>query len=178
METNYFLALEKRPGDTKFIDIQRLSISSGFDPKTLNLIDSFTMNFTIEELKKAILDDNLVENDYLKGRLVIQDNFKKHTLEVIDKNLIKDFNLYNYLKERINNKELINNIIYKLKNIINDEEIITNLKQAQEDQDIVSMVNIITSIDYFAQRKFIVYLLHIYLKEQDKNQERIRDKAA
>ncbi len=178
-QTTYFLSLEKRPGDTKFIDISKLSISHGFYPTTLQEIDSFTMNFTILELKNALKEDNLIEEDYINGKLIIQDNDKSHSLEVIDKDLYNDFNLYNYFKERINNKELINNVIYKLITLVKDDNIIYNIKLAKNNQDIYMLVNIILNIDYYIQREYILYLMHLVLKERNnKNQERVRDKAA
>ena len=127
-QTTYFLSLEKRPGDTKFIDISKLSISHGFYPTTLQEIDSFTMNFTILELKNALKEDNLIEEDYINGKLIIQDNDKSHS---------------------------------------------------KNNQDIYMLVNIILNIDYYIQREYILYLMHLVLKERNnKNQERVRDKAA
>lgn len=178
---NYFLALEKRPGDSQFIDVSKLDISNGYNPQSLDALDSFTMHFTKEELKNAIKEDNLVEESYLAGRLIIIDSIKKHHYEVIDKDILGDFQIDNFLKERINNKELMNNIIYKYKIMLNDEERFLALKKAQENQDINDMCNIILSTNYLIQRNFILYLLNLLVKERKQNKEKqelIRDKAA
>ena len=178
---DYFLALVRRPGDSKFIDISKLSIAQGYNPKSLAELDSFTMHFTQEELRNAIREDNVVEESFLNGNFVIQDREKQHHFEVIDKDFLGDFQLITYFKEHLNNKGIMNNISYKLSTLGTDSNIMAEFKKAKDLQDTHLIANIITNIDYLTQRVFIVYLLHLYQKEQlvkDKKKERTRDKAA
>lgn len=177
----YFLALQRMPGDYKFIDISKLNISRGFNSCLLEEIDSFTMCFSIEEIMSSIIEANIVEPAYQAGTLVIQDNQKHSPLKVIDKTYLSDFNIELFLKKHLNNKSLMNNIAYKLSAIIMDEEISANFKNAILSGNVQLAINIIFQIEYNVQRKFMIYLIDLYHKELEKkkpSQELIRDKAA
>ena len=188
-DIQYFLSLERRPKDVKFINIANLHIANGYNPHNLKEIDSFTMYFTKEEIIDAIKEDNIVETEYQNGNLVIQDALKKyHPLVVIDKEFWHNFNLLNFLKEKLDNKEFINNVAYKLKNIMekwqmDSMSIIENVnyfKKGMQENNVNAALNTILALDYNMQREFIVYLLNIYHKELNNipKVERTRDKVA
>lgn len=181
-EQKFFLAVLKRPGDYKFIDVSKLKISNGYNPNSLAEIDSFTMDFSIEEIMKSIKEANIVGTDYLEGKLVIQDNQKHKPLKVIDKEYVSDFRIDKFLKERISNKSLMNNIAYKLNTLVEDKNLVETFKEGIKTNNLMMALNAIFQINYPVQRKFMIYLIDIYHKEQerkeDKKKELIRDKAA
>lgn len=178
---SFFLALQRRPGDSIFIDISKLSIAEGYIPHSLMEIDSFTIHFTVDEIKKSIKEANIAEAEYEEGSLVIQDSGKHKPLKVLDKSYVDEFNLDIFLKEHLGNKELMNNISYKFGNIVQNEQISEQFKVGVKTNNIEILLNIIFNIDYLLQRKFMIYLINIYHNKKDKKdikQELKRDKAA
>lgn len=177
----FFLALQRRPGDYVFIDISKLTLANGYNPNSLMEIDSFTMHFTTNEIKKAISEANIIEPEYEEGTLVIQDNNKHKPLKVLDKNYIDEFVLDTFLKENLENKELMNNIAYKFRYIVQNESIAEQFKTGVKTFNLGILLNIIFSLDYLLQRKFMVYLINVYHNKKDKRtkkNELKRDKAA
>lgn len=179
-EQRHFLALLKRPGDYVFIAISKLDIANGIPRIFLQAIDSFTMNFTIDEIIQSIKRANIVSEEYLNGQLVIQDNQKHNPLKVIDKDFYSDFNINVYLKELLNNKNRLNNIINKFSAIVKDERISKDFKDYLKSGNIEIVINIIFSLPYLEQRKIIVYFVEENNMEREKSKELelIRDKAA
>ncbi len=181
-EQKHFLALMARPGDYIFIDIARLDLAGGYSPRTLADIDAFTMHFNVEEIKSSIKRANMASDKYLEGLLVIQDNQKHNPLNVIDKNYYKGFQIDAYLKEKCNDKELINTIINKFRSICEIPEVSINFTKAIRFKNIELALDILFDLPYINIRKFIVFLIELRDKELEKksviNQERIRDKAA
>lgn len=178
-EQKYFLALQRRPGDSIFIDIARLPMSNGISTTQLAEIDIFTMQYTIEQIIKAIQDANIANPLYIEGQLIIQDN-SRHTFKLIDKDYIGQFNIESFLKGYSSNKEIMNNIAYKFGTLINDIVISERFKTAAKEGNIALMLQMIFSISYITQRKLMIFLIDIYHKEEQKKQglERVRDKAA
>ena len=90
---NYYLVLEKRLGDFNIIDINKLDIIDRFYTNTINDIDLFTLNYLEKEILESVKRNNLVNNDYLNGKLYIISD-KHHHLEVLTKDkysIIKEF---------------------------------------------------------------------------------------
>lgn len=172
----YFLALMRRPGDYVFIDIPKLSIAQGFTSFDLAEIDLFTMRFTNEEIKQAIKQANIVEDSYLDGKLVIQDNQKHNPLVVIDKNQVKDFNLAMFFEKYLNNDLIMNDIRNKLASIVKDPILLELFKTSIKNKDINKILTIILQIEYFHQRKYIIYLIEISKREKDKENNLLKHK--
>lgn len=174
----YFLALQKRPGDFKFIDISKLNISLGFTPTSLAEIDAFTINYSIEDILKSIKIANIVEEEYQKGTLVIQDNQKHNPLKVIDRTYLDDFSIDRFFIENINDKEMMNRIVCKLSSILKEErKIPENLKKAIRYKNIDAILAIIFSISYPLERKLMLYLIDIYHEKKEKTKCLTREKA-
>ena len=184
MENNYFLALTLRKGDYKLIDISKLVISQYQNITGLAAIDSFTKRFTEEEIINSIKEANIVDKKYLKGKLVIQDNNQHKPSQVLSKDYIKDFDLITFLITHIDNKQIMNNIIYKLSILEPNKIIIENIKLCLKAKDIVSAINIIIyKINYNIQRKFMLYLIDLNEKENIKKGNKnkkvlLKDKVA
>ena len=185
MNNNYFLALMLRPGDYKLIDLSKLDLINNYSLPGLVGIDYFTMNFTEEEIIDSIKRANIVDEKYLHGNLVILQKGKRKPMQVLCKNFINGFNISFFFESFINNKSLINNVIYKLSTLTDDKIVIENLKLCYKVKDINTMLNIILKLDYTIQRKFMIYLIDLNNKELNKLQnehektlELIDDKAA
>lgn len=173
----HFLALMKRPGDYLFIDISKLDIARFYEPHNLMEIDGFTMYFTSEEIIESIRRANIADEKYLKGKLVIQDNQKHNPLEVVDKKLFVDFRIDIFLESKVNDKEIFNKIINKLMGITKDNGLVKNFKYSLENGDLNTAIDLLDSINYLDQRKFIIYMLELRNKEKELEQQLVRDKA-
>lgn len=116
METNYYLVLEKRLGDYNIIDINKLDICDRYYLNNIALLDTFTINNSITDIKESIKRSNLVSSDYLNGNLVIVSD-KKHHLNIMTKEIydvVKEFQRSN----EIINKDLKNKLYGAYKKII------------------------------------------------------------
>ena len=91
-------------------------------------IDAFTMGFSKEEIISSIRRANIADESYLNGKLVIQDNQKHNPLTVIDKEFYDNFNIFEYLKSKVNDKNKLNTIINKFNAIVKDERINKDFK--------------------------------------------------
>lgn len=165
-EVKYFLALERMPGDYKFININDLNL--GCNPHSLAEIDAFTMQYSKNDLLEAIKRVNIVEPDYLEGNLVIQDNMKHKSLPVIDKELLNNFEVGEFFQERITNKMLMNNINYKFSILIKDNMLVNDFKICIKMGNIRGILETIFKVEYSLQRKFMLYLLDLYHKDLNK----------
>lgn len=179
-EQKHFLSLMFRVGDYAYIDISVLDIAGGYRPNRLEDIDSFTMHFTKEEIMAAIKRSNVVNDKYLSGQLVIADNQKHKPIRVIDKNYYNNFRIDLYLKEKMQNKQEINNIFNKFKSICLEEKTNNDFHKALLDNNLDLAIDILFNLPYLKLRKFIVYLLDMRNLELIKknNKELVRDKLA
>ena len=178
-EQRHFLALLRRPGDYIFIDPSKLDICGNY-LIFLQDIDAFTMKFSKEEIISSIRRANIADETYLNGDLVIQDNQKHNPIRVIDKELYNDFNIIDYLNNKLNDKNQLNNIINKFSSITKDKRINNDFKEFLKNGNIDIALNILFDLPYLMQRKFIVYLIEERFKEKEIKEEieLIRDKAA
>ena len=176
----HFLALMKLPGDYVLIDISKLDISNGYNPNTLAELDTFTMYFSKSELLDAIKRSNIVDERYLNGTMVIQDNQKHNPIDVIDREFYDNFRIDLFLKNKMLDKNASNTIINKFASITKDEVITKSFKNAIRMNNIDEVCNIFFELPYLIQRKLIVYFIkwHNKEKEIEKEKELIRDKAA
>ena len=175
-EQKHFLSLQARPGDNAYVDISTLRISNGYNPTSLPEIDSFTMNFTYDELINSIKEANIADSNYLSGKLVITDNQKHNPLEVITKELFNGFDLYLFLTENADNKNLMNTIYTKYSSIVNDLPLAKMFKNSST----IEMTNMILKLPYLEQRRLLLYLIkkNNVLLEKDNKKEFVRDKIA
>lgn len=176
----HFLALMDRPGDYLLIDISKLDIANGYQPNNLAELDTFTMYFDASEILDAIKRANIADERYINGTLVIQDNQKHKPLPVIDRDFYDNFRIDLFLKEHLDDKNVLNMIINKFGSYVKDEEVLAKFKSAMRSGNIVQASEVVFSVPYLEMRKFIVYLVELRNKEKEKikEQELIRDKAA
>ena len=176
IEQKYFLAMQAMPGDYAYIDVSKLKIANGFIPYSLSDIDSFTVSFTYDEIVNDIKEANIVSSKYLNGKLVITDNQKHKPLEVLTKDIYNNFDLYLFLSENFDNKNLINTICTKYSAFVKDVPLSKLFKNSSS----VEMANMIFKMPYLEQRKLMFYILdkHNSLPAKNKRKELVRDKAA
>ena len=159
----YFLALELRPGDYRLINISALPLKNNYDSNSLEFIDNFTCQYTMEELMLAIKTSNVVPEQYLEGKLSIKgflkDNLKtpKRHLDVIDKNSTAGFDLVTFISDNISNKEITNHIVNKLIGLKCD---VKNIKEGIQEKNAKKVILNIYQIEYFRRRDFIIYLIN------------------
>lgn len=179
-EQKHFLALMALPGDFALIDISKLDIANGYYPLTLAHLDTFTMTFSKNEIMESIKRSNIVDKKYMNGTLVIQDNQKHNPLTVIDKEFYDNFNIFEYLKSKVNDKNKLNTIINKFNAIVKDERINKDFKDYLKSGNMDIALNVLFNLPYLTIRKFMVYLLDERMKEKELELEveLIRDKAA
>lgn len=175
----HFLALMKQPGDYNFIDISKLDIANGYQPQSLADIDSFTMHFTKEEIKKSITRANIISSQYVEGKLVIQDNQKHNPLIVIDKVYYDNFRIDLFLEEKMHNKNDANKIIQKFNSIVREKERNETFKFAIVNHNLDLAIDVLFNLEYLQLRKIMIYLIDWCNKEKDlsKVQELKRDKT-
>ncbi len=153
MEDKCYLAIETKPNSYFPINLKDLSIANNFTSHKLEELDKFTLNFTAEEIIKAIRDDNIL--DVLENmNLVVIYNEKEKTRKVPV--LTKDihFDLWQFLKDKYNDKIVLNKIHNFLQNKI-DEEKLNNLKKTSNFEDFITIIN---TLPYDVERKLYFYL--------------------
>ncbi len=178
-ETSYFLALQRMPGDKILIDISKLSIVLNYHPQTLNEIDNFTCQFSEDEIYASINEANIVDETYKNASLVIVETPTNKILKVLTKDLLQDFNLATFIRENIKNKQLMNNIAYKLGNLLPDgTSIMPMFKKNIQCLNISGLLELICSLPYEIERKFLIYIIEKYHHPKEESFGRKRDKAA
>lgn len=179
-EQKHFLALLDRPGDFALIDISKLDIANGYQPNTLAELDTFTMYFSKNEIMDAIRRANIVEERYLNGSLVIQDNQKHNPILLIDREFYDSFRIDLFLKDKISNKNEANMLVNKFGAIIGEEEAIRAFKNAVYSSNLDLICDILFDLPYLSQRRYIIYLIEWRNRDREieRQRELIRDKAA
>lgn len=165
-KVNYYLAFEKRPGDYKLIYINELDICNAIVSNDIASIDSFTLQYSEEEIKNSIRRSNTIPSDYMIGRLrIISDH--KHNLDVMYKDI------YSTLKKvQISDEELTRDFKNKLfgayrkvvANTFNDVDFIKGLlnrfKIALNNGNKEEIFNIIEEIPYRRCREIYFMIYH------------------
>ncbi len=175
-ELKYFLALQLIKGQEVLIDISVLDIAHLFNPRNLEEIDAFTLNFTKEEIINSIDRANIADG-YLNGNLcivLVRNKKVIDTKEVLTKDFVNNFELGQYLYSIINNKNLLSNFANKYNSynidIENKQLMITACKQ----RDIEQIYILFNKLDYINKREFLIYIIN---NTKKKNKELKLDKA-
>ncbi len=171
---NYFLALEKMPGNYMIIDINRLDICQIPVNYDISQIDAFTKNFTEEEIKESVERSNMmVSPDYLSGTLKIVSN-KKHNLEVFTKDKaqsIVEMQLLNDLEHDLKHKlyDAYKNVVDKLfKSSDFSKILLEELKKALDENNKAKIFKIIEELPYDKART-----IYLKISKEYKNQKYI-----
>lgn len=154
---NYYLILEKRPGDFMPINIAIIE-NNNEQYASLQAIDAFTKKYSEEEIINLIKKSNIVPDSYLEGKLFVI-NDRKYRSKVLTKDI--DLSLDIFLEKYIDNKQVMNKFI----NIYQ--------KYSKEDIDIIKDAINDKRIDIILQTLFlrsyeIVRNIYFYLYENIK----------
>ncbi len=171
MENNYYLIIEKneRLGDYAFVDLNLLIKDDDLlIENTLESIDNFTKSFTYDKLISLIKESNIIHEEYLEySTLKICTKDSKHRLDVITSDLLNDYNLPDFLKNNINDKNLMNTLYNKYK--VLDEENYEEFKLALEKTEGTKVMSMINSLSYYKNRKLNIYILKkMLVKEKER----------
>ncbi len=157
VKMTYYLVLEDKPGDFMNVDLREIAkhISDGNNKNydTIEAIDSFTMNYTKQELYDLIRKVNVVPERYLLGDLKVI-NSNKYRYPVLTKTPTFTINdlFTDYLEDKI--------VINKLLNIINkySQEVFLKIKEALLLRDVQTAYASYLSLSYLVQRNIFFYI--------------------
>lgn len=160
----YYLVVEARPKEFMPIDINIL-LKSNMNFSSIEIIDSFTKEYTYDELMNMIIQNNLLPNSFLNGKLYVI-NDKKFRFKVLTKDdnlLLDDFFINN-----IEDKLMMNKFYNIFLKYVKDEDIINMMKRAISEKSINDILNVLCKIDYLSLRNIYVYIEKINITKEEK----------
>ncbi len=160
----YYLVVEARPKEFMPIDINIL-LKSNMNFSSIEIIDSFTKEYTYEELMNMIIQNNLLPDSFLNGKLYVI-NDKKFRFKVLTKDdnlLLDDFFINN-----IEDKLMMNKFYNIFLKYVKDEEIINMMKSAMALKDVQKLLDILCKVSYLDLRMIYVYIEKIMKEKEEK----------
>lgn len=160
----YYLVVEARPKEFMPIDINIL-LKSNINFSSIEIIDSFTKEYTYDELMNMIINNNLLPNSFLNGKLYVI-NDKKFRFKVLTKDdnlLLDDFFINN-----IEDKLMMNKFYNIFLKYVKDEDIINMMKRAISEKSINDILNVLCKVDYLSLRNIYVYIEKINITKEEK----------
>lgn len=160
----YYLVVEARPKEFMPIDINIL-LKSNLNFSSIEIIDSFTKEYTYDELMNMIINNNLLPNSFLNGKLYVI-NDKKFRFKVLTKDdnlLLDDFFINN-----IEDKLMMNKFYNIFLKYVKDEDIINMMKRAISEKSINDILNVLCKVDYLSLRNIYVYIEKINITKEEK----------
>ena len=176
----YYLVLEKRPGDYNLVDINKLDICNFYVANTISAIDNFTLNFSEDEIKESIKRSNMVQLDYLEGQLKIVSD-AKHNLKIITKDIFAK--VLEFQNDKEFNRDLKNKIFGSYKKVIEKvfsdsnfiNGLLTRFKNILKTNDKIEMFKIIEELPYDKSREIYIRLADDLIKiEKSKDEQNLR----
>lgn len=160
----YYLVVEARPKEFMPIDINIL-LKSNMDFSSIEIIDSFTKEYTYNELMNMIIQNNLLPDSFLNGKLyVINDKRFKFKVLTKDDNLILD----DFFINNIEDKLMMNKFYNIFLKYVKDEDIINMMKRAISEKSINDILNVLCKVDYLSLRNIYVYIEKINITKEEK----------
>lgn len=168
---DYYLILEKRPGDYNIVDINRINTRGFFIINDLGAIDSFTSKYTINELRNLIVSNNIVTDSYFDGVFKIISS-ANHRFDVIDKNLFNA--VINFQNSNDFDKNLKNKLFgwYKsaIDHLYNDkekEELLNNFNMLVKSENKIEIFKEIEKLPYFNSRQIYLKIGNYFVKDKN-----------
>lgn len=160
----YYLVVEARPKEFMPIDINIL-LKSNIDFSNIEIIDSFTKEYTYEELMNMIIQNNLLPDSFLNGKLYVI-NDKRFRFEVLtkDDNLLLDDFFINNIEDRLMMNKFYNIFLKYVK----DEKLINMMKSAMSLKDIQKILDVLCKLNYLDLRMIYVYIEKIVREKEEK----------
>ncbi len=160
----YYLVVEARPKEFMPIDINIL-LKSNMNFSSIEIIDSFTKEYTYEELMNMIIQNNLLPDSFLNGKLYVI-NDKKFRFKVLTKDdnlLLDDFFINN-----IEDKLMMNKFYNIFLKYVKDEEVINMMKSTMALKDVQKLLDILCKVSYLDLRMIYVYIEKIMKEKEEK----------
>ena len=160
----YYLVVEARPKEFMPIDINIL-LKSNMNFSSIEIIVSFTKEYTYDELMNMIIQNNLLPNSFLNGKMYVI-NDKKFRFKVLTKDdnlLLDDFFINN-----IEDKLMMNKFYNIFLKYVKDEDIINMMKRAISGKSINDILNVLCKVDYLSLRNIYVYIEKINITKEEK----------
>ncbi len=160
----YYLVVEARPKEFMPIDINIL-LKSNMNFSSIEIIDSFTKEYTYDDLMNMIIQNNLLPNSFLNGKMYVI-NDKKFRFKVLTKDdnlLLDDFFINN-----IEDKLMMNKFYNIFLKYVKDEDIINMMKRAISEKSINDILNVLCKVDYLSLRNIYVYIEKINITKEEK----------
>lgn len=160
----YYLVVEARPKEFMPIDINIL-LKSNMNFSSIEIIDSFTKEYTYEELMNMIIQNNLLPDSFLNGKLYVI-NDKKFRFKVLTKDdnlLLDDFFINN-----IEDKLMMNKFYNIFLKYVKDEEVINMMKSTMALKDVQKLLDILCKVSYLNLRMIYVYIEKIMKEKEEK----------
>ncbi len=160
----YYLVVEARPKEFMPIDINIL-LKSNINFSNIETIDSFTKEYTYEQLMNMIIHNNLLPDSFLNGKLYVI-NDKKFRFKVLtkDDNLLLDDFFINNIEDRLMMNKFYNIFLKYVK----DEELINMMKSAMSLKDIQKILDVLCKVSYLDLRMIYVYIEKIVREKEEK----------
>ena len=160
----YYLVVEARPKEFMRIDIYIL-LKSNMNFSSIEIIDSFTKEYTYGELMNMIIQNNLLPNSFLNGKLYVI-NDKKFRFKVLtkDDNLILD----DFFINNIEDKLMMNKFYNIFLKYVKDEDIINMMKSALITKNISQILDVLCKLNYLELRMIYVYIEKIVREKEEK----------
>ena len=160
----YYLVVEARPKEFMPIDINIL-LKSNIDFSNIEIIDSFTKEYTYEELMNMIIQNNLLPDSFLNGKLyVINDKRFRFKVLTKDDNLLLDDFFINNIEDRLMMNKFYNIFLKYVK----DEKLINMMKSAMSLKDIQKILDVLCKLNYLDLRMIYVYIEKIVREKEEK----------
>lgn len=160
----YYLVVEARPKEFMPIDINIL-LKSNMNFSSIEIIDSYTKEYTYDELMNMIIQNNLLPNSFLNGKMYVI-NDKKFRFKVLtkDDNLLLDDFFINNIEDRLMMNKFYNIFLKYVK----DEELINMMKSAMSLKDIQKILDVLCKVSYLDLRMIYVYIEKIVREKEEK----------
>lgn len=174
---NYYLVLEKRLGDYNLIDINKLDVCKNFVTNDIAMIDAFTSRFTEAELKASIERSNIIQPDYLEGKLKIISD-AKHNLKPLTSDIFNTIVTFQGDTEDID-QNFKNKLFGGYKKIVESifadtgfiQGLLNRFKIALKKNEKTELFRIIEELPYAKSR--MIYFL-VYDEELRRKEEKLR----
>lgn len=172
---NYYLIIEKRHGDFQNIDPSLLVGHIDCDYRRIENIDAFTSLYSEEEFKNKLKDANIVSEDYLTGKLLIIDTYKR-TYKILKKEITNLFDIEEFICHNIKDKNMMNQIKSKYALLSKNNDAL-DFQKAIDTESPYLVLSMIYQLPYLDLRQMFIYISeNIIIKNEDLKRGLLKDK--
>ena len=171
-----YLVVEKRNNDFDYINLADLDIFEGMEYDSLPSLDRLLRNYTIRDLKDAIIRANiLVDSNIEDKKLYIK--LGNHKLPVFSADISREFNIATFIRDNYSDKRLTNIFYNKLVSITKNDHRCSIFKAVLDIGTAEEFYDSLSWLDYKEQREFYFYLYNdVILKDENLSAKLKREK--